>query len=120
MIFITFDSTNIVDERVLHLVLLAKCCNLQMLLINVASDHLRCSAMLYEKSISFSFLNALESATAFEVLPVDCDALFEAKDMAPPLSARTVFVVDLRNFFHSPLFTSSLVFDILKLLRGLS
>jgi hypothetical protein len=28
--------------------------------------------------------------------------------------------VDLRNFFHSPLFTSSLVFGILKLLRGLS
>jgi len=71
--------------------------------------------MSCEKSISFSFLKALDSATEFEVLSVDCDTLFEEEATAPPLSAITVFVFDLRKIFRSLLFASAFDCGILRI-----
>jgi hypothetical protein len=70
--------------------------------------------MLNEKSISCSFFNALEKAAEFEVLSVDCEALFKDEAVAPPLSAMAVFVMDPLNQFPRRLFSSPLVRGILS------
>jgi hypothetical protein len=54
-----------------------------------------------------SFFNALAIAIEFEVLSVDCEALFDCETIAPPLSASTVFVADLAPNFRTRLFHSS-------------
>jgi len=79
-----------------------------MLSIKVAKVDLRWSAISCEKSMSFSFLKALDSATEFEVLSADWETLFEDEATAPPLSAIKVFVLDLRRRPQSLLFASAL------------